>query len=211
MCSCCRTSLAWLGPEKFAVSYRGVSTGNVRDVRFGVLFDEGEDGAGTPSLARNSHTVVRNDAWALEGCPAQGPTVAAVGDRASWVTWYTEGEPRGLYLARLEPRHGPNGTLWQTVETLVVDPRERALHPVLATLSSGRPFVVFDGPTPEGGRALFARTYRGDKLAPAERFTTANKAERATTVRWGRNGVLIAWQETDEYGPRLALAEWKRL
>jgi hypothetical protein len=210
-CSCCRTSMSWLGPEKFAVSYRGVAGGNVRDVRFAVLFDEGEDGEGTPAFARNSHTVVRNDGWEIEGCPSQGPTVAAMGEGSAWVTWYTEGAPRGLYLARLEPRHGAAGTRWNPVETFLVDPRERALHPVVASLSSGRPVGAFDGPTPEGGRALYARVYRNSKLAPPERFTTANKAERATLARWGRNGMLIAWQETDEYGPRIAIAEWKRL
>ena len=110
--------------------------------------------------------------------------------------------------ARFEPR---TPRTREPGRRFLVDPRERALHPVVATLSSGRPFVAFDGPTPEGGRALYSRVYRNRKLAPPERFTTANKAERATLARWGRNGVLIAWQETDEYGPRIAIAEWKRL
>jgi hypothetical protein len=211
VCSCCRTSLAWLGPEKFALSYRGVAEGNVRDIRFGVLDDEGEDGGG-PSFAKNSHTVVRNDHWAIDGCPSQGPTVAAMGENAAWVTWYTEGDPRGLYLARLEPLRGDNGLVsWQSAETFVVDPRKDAQHPSLATLSSGRPFVVFEGPTPEGGRALYARVFRGKALRPAVRFTTANRAFRPVPARWGFNGVLIAWQEVDEQGPRLALAEWKGL
>jgi hypothetical protein len=210
-CSCCRTSLAWLGPETFAVSYRGVADGNVRDIRFGVLDDEGEDGGG-PSFEKNSHTVVRNDHWAIDGCPSQGPTVAAMGQKAAWVTWYTEGDPRGLYLARLEPHRGGNGLVsWQSAGTFIVDPRKDAMHPSMATLSSGRPFVVFEGPTPEGGRALYARVFRGKALAPAERFTTANRASRPVPARWGRNGVLIGWQEVDEQGPRLALAEWKGL
>ena len=209
-CSCCRTSVAWLGPEKFAITYRGVAAGNVRDVRFGVLSDEGEDGRG-PALTRNSPAVVRNDGWVLDGCPSEGPSVAAMGENAAWVTWYTEGGTRGLYLARLEPRTGTTGARWQNVETFMVDPRKEARHPSVASLSSGRPFVVFEGPTPEGGRALYARVLRGKKLAPAVRFTTANRAERPVPARWGRNGVLIAWQETDEYGPRLALVEWKRL
>jgi len=210
-CSCCRTSLTWLGPEQFALAYRGVAAGNVRDVRFGVLNDQGETGSGGPALVRASHTVVRNDGWVIEGCPSEGPSVAPVGSGAAYVAWYTEGAPRGLYLARLEPRFGPEGRRWQTMNTRVVDARAEAKHPTVTTLSSGRPFVVFDGPTPEGGRALFARVERGGKLAAPVRFTTANRAARGIPVRWGRNGVLIAWQETDEYGPRLALVEWKGL
>lgn len=210
-CSCCRTSVAWLGPETFAVAYRGIADGNVRDIRFGVLADEGVDGASGAAFTGDSHTVVRNDGWVIEGCPSEGPSVAAAGQNGAWVTWYTEGEPRGLYLAHLEPRRGAGGVRWERVQTLVVDPGKDARHPSLATLSSGRPVVMFEGPTPEGGRALYARVMGRKGLAPAVRFTTATRAERPTPVRWGRNGVLIAWQESDELGPRLALAEWKGL
>jgi hypothetical protein len=209
-CTCCRSSVAWLGPETFAVAYRGVASGNVRDIRFGVLGDESGKG-GAPSFTSNSQAIVRNDGWALDGCPSAGPTVAAVGENAAWVSWYTEGDPRGLYLARLEPRRGARGLRWETVQTLVVDPRKEARHPSMATLSSGRPVVVFEGPTPEGGNALFARVLRGKGLSEPVRFTTATRAERATPARWGNNGALIAWRESDELGPRIVLSEWKGL
>lgn len=209
-CSCCRTSVAWLGPETFAVAYRGVASGNARDIRFGVLSDDGAEG-GLPTFTGNSRGVVRNDGWALDGCPSEGPTVAAVGQNTAWVTWYTEGNPRGLYLARMEPRRGDRGVRWEPVQTLVVDPRKEARHPSLATLSSGRPVVVFEGPTPEGGRALYARVLRRKGLDAPVRFTTATRADRPVTARWRLNGVLIGWQESDEMGPRIALAEWTGL
>jgi hypothetical protein len=210
-CSCCRTSLTWLGPEQFALAYRGVAAGNERDVRFGVLNDEGPTGSGGPALIDETRATVRHDGWVIDGCPSEGPSVAPLGSLAAYVAWYTEGNPRGLYLARLEPRFGPDGHRWRTMQTSVVDARAEAKHPSVATLSSGRPFVVFDGPTPEGGRALYARVERVGKLQPAVRFTTANTAARGIPARWGRNGVLIAWQETDEFGPRIALVEWKGL
>jgi hypothetical protein len=209
-CSCCRTSVAWLGPETFAVASRVVAGGNGRDVRFGVLNDEGEGSSG-PEFTGNSRGTVRNDGWGLDGCPSEGPTIAAVGERAAWLTWYTEGDPRGLYLARIEPRRTDRGVRWETVETLVVDDRKDARHPSVAALSSGRPVVVFEGPTPEGGRALYARVLRRKGLDAPLRFTTATRAERPVPARWGVNGVLIAWQESDEMGPRIALAEWSGL
>ena len=209
-CSCCRTSLAWLGPETFALAYRGMTASNVRDVRFAVLSDEGEDGSG-PSLTANSHGLVRDDGWVINGCPSQGPSVAAEGSSAAWVTWYTEGSPRGLWLARMTPTRTVRGNRWETVKTYVVDDRAQAGHPSLATLSSGRPFVAYEGPTPEGGTALYGRVLERKGLSAPVRFTTANHAERPQPARWGTNGVLIAWQETDEQGPRIALAEWRGL
>jgi len=215
-CSCCRTSLAWLGPEQFALAYRGVAPGNERNVRFGVLNDEGSGNSKGPALIAETRATVRHDGWVLTGCPSEGPSVAPLGSGAAYVSWYTEGnpaggQPRGLYLARLEPRFGAEGRHWESVQTSVVDARAEAKHPSVTTLSSGRPFVVFDGPTPEGGRALFARVERAGKLQPPVRFTTANSAARGAPVRWGRNGVLIAWQESDEFGPRITLVEWKGL
>ena len=209
-CSCCRTSVAWLGPETFAFAYRGISDGNLRNVRFAVLSDDGHDGGG-PEFTGDSHGVVRNDGWRLDGCPSEGPTVAAEGSNAAWVTWYTEGEPRGLRLTRITPTRTVRGTRWEPVQTFMVDDRKEARHPSLATLSSGRPFVVFEGPTPEGGRALYGRVMQRKGLSEPVRFTTATRVDRPVPARWGLNGVLITWKEIDEMGPRIALAEWKGL
>jgi len=151
-------------------------------------------------------------------CKASGEHVgrgavilAAEGTNAAWVTWYTEGEPRGLRLARITPTRTERGLRWEPVNVYMVDDRKEAQHPSLATLSSGRPFVVFEGPTPEGGRALFARVMGRKGLSQPVRFTTATRADRPVPTRWGLNGVLIAWKEQDEMGPRIALAEWKGL
>ena len=211
VCACCRTSIAWLGPDTFALSWRGVAAGNVRDVRYGVLHEKGVDGSGTPGLAEDSRATVRQDGWAIDGCPAHGPVVAAVGENAAYVAWYTEGTPAGLSLARIAPSHGIDGTRWRTQQTYAVDPRAKAAFPYVVTLGSGRPFVVFEGPTPEGGRALYARRMTRKGLTPAQRFTTATRVARPVAVRWSGNGALVAWQESDERGGRMVLAEWTGL
>jgi hypothetical protein len=210
VCACCRTAIAWLGPDHFAFSFRSVEPANVRDIQFGVLEEEGTSGATPPRFADASRALARRDGWTIEGCPSQGPSVAAAGENAAWIAWYTEGTPRGLALARLASTRAADGVRWRTVKTYAIDDRREAGHPAVATLASGRPFVAFEGPTPEGGRALFARTIKRDVLGPAVRFTTATRATRPSPARWNKNDVLIAWQENDEYGPRLTLAEWPR-
>ena len=211
VCSCCRTSIAWLGPDTFALAWRGVDARNARDVRFAVLHEQGIDGSGTPMLGADSRATVREDGWVIEGCPSQGPVVAAAGENAAWITWYTEGTPKGLSLARMEPQRGLDGLRWTTSQTHAVDPREKAAYPFVATLSSGRPFVVFEGPTPEGGRALYARHMTRKGLSPAKRFTTSTRVSRPVAARFGMDTALVLWQEADETGARMALAEWKGL
>ena len=211
VCSCCRTSVAWLGPETYALAWRGVNADDVRDVRFAVLHEQGADGNGTPILGADSRAVVREDGWKIEGCPSHGPVVSAAGSNAAWVTWFTDGSPKGLTLARVEPQNGIDGRRWSTSRTFAVDPREQAAYPYVITLSSGRPFVVFEGPTPEGGRALYARRLKGKVLTPAKRFTTATRVSRPVAARFGSNSALVLWQEADETGSRMALVEWKGL
>jgi hypothetical protein len=80
----------------------------------------------------------------------------------------------------------------------------------VVTLGSGRPFVVFEGPTPEGGRALYGRTMARKGMGPPVRFTPATRPSRPVAARWG-GGALLAWSESDELGTRMAIAEWKGL
>jgi hypothetical protein len=211
ICSCCRTSIAWLGPDTFALSWRGVDARNSRDVRFAVLHEQGVDGSGIPVLGADSRATVREDGWVIEGCPSQGPVVAAAGERAAWIAWFTEGTPKGLSLARMEPMRSLDGLRWSASRTYAVDPREKAAYPYVATLSSGRPFVVFEGPTPEGGRALYARRMTRKGLSPAQRFTTSTRVSRPVAARFGTDTALVLWQEADETGARMSLAEWKGL
>ncbi len=210
VCACCRTAIAWLGPDRFALAYRGVEADNVRDIQFAVVEEQGTSGETPPAFAPGSRTLARRDGWTIEGCPAQGPSVAAAGENAAWVAWYTQGTPKGLALARLSPSRAGDGQRWRTEKTYVIDDRAQAARPRVATLGNGSPFVAYEGPTPEGGRALYARVYKKDALAPPVRFTTANRATSPSTARWGRLGVMIAWQESDEYGPRLTMAQWSR-
>jgi hypothetical protein len=210
VCACCRTAVAWLGPDRFALAYRGIESGNVRDVQFAVVDEQGTGGGTPPRFEDRSRALTRRDGWVIEGCPSQGPSVAAAGENAAWVAWYTEGTPKGLALARIARSRAADGERWRSVKTFALDDRPQASRPAVATLASGRPFVAYEGPTPEGGRALYARSIKRETLGPPVRFTTANRATAPSPVRWNKTDVLVAWQESDEYGPRLTLAQWPR-
>lgn len=87
VCDCCSTAAAPV-PGGTAVVYRDRSADEVRDVRLAV---RAESGPGR-SLA------VGADAWRIEGCPVNGPALAAAG-REVWVAWFTGagGEARVLW------------------------------------------------------------------------------------------------------------------
>lgn len=77
-CSCCQTSAVALGEEVLAV-YRDRTQDELRDI----------------ALARyaggkwSAPTLVHADGWRIEGCPVNGPAIAARGTTVA-VAWYTE-------------------------------------------------------------------------------------------------------------------------
>jgi len=84
VCECCQTSAAVTrdGP---VVVYRDRSEGEVRDISIVRL---GRDGRWSAPAA------VHADGWRIEGCPVNGPSVAASGRRVA-VAWFTlAGTPR---------------------------------------------------------------------------------------------------------------------
>ncbi|MGH7725741.1 MAG: hypothetical protein ACREOU_09970 [Candidatus Eiseniibacteriota bacterium] len=213
VCACCNTSLSWLGPDRFALAWRGVAAGDVRDIRFAVLEERGEGRGTPPALTPESRTVVHADGWSIQGCPLAGPSVGAIGESAAWVTWYTEGPSRGLYLARLAPGTGGGSaaSVWRPAAPLAVEAGAQGAHPKMATLSSGRPLVVYEQAVGEQGRMVQARVQQGQGLTAPYAFSVATRASRPTAVRFGINSALLAWSESDDLGPRLVLADWRDL
>jgi hypothetical protein len=82
-CDCCQTDVA-TGDKGPLLVWRDRGQGEIRDIAIARF------GAGGWSAPR----LVHADGWKIEGCPVNGPAVAARGQQAA-VAWYTEagGEP----------------------------------------------------------------------------------------------------------------------
>jgi hypothetical protein len=90
-CSCCQTSAAAAG-DGILIAYRDRSEGEIRDIAVQRFTTTGWSG---PS-------IVHADGWRIEGCPVNGPSVAARGAVAV-VAWYTAArEEARVWLARSE-------------------------------------------------------------------------------------------------------------
>lgn len=76
-CSCCQTAAAVAG-DTLLVAYRDRSDAEVRDIAV-VAMRDGRWLAPMP---------VHDDNWEISGCPVNGPSIAARGDRAV-VAWFT--------------------------------------------------------------------------------------------------------------------------
>jgi len=79
VCECCSTSAAVTDQGPVAV-FRDRSSEEIRDI--GIVRRVGE--------AWTAMATVASDDWLIEGCPVNGPEVAAAGNRVA-VVWYTAG------------------------------------------------------------------------------------------------------------------------
>ncbi|TZF90482.1 sialidase family protein [Cognatilysobacter lacus] len=87
VCDCCHTAVA-LATDGPVLAYRDRTRENVRDIHVAVL----RDGAWRDTGA------VHVDHWVMPGCPVNGPSVSAVGNRVT-LTWFTapDGVPSVLH------------------------------------------------------------------------------------------------------------------
>ncbi|MCB9280735.1 MAG: CHAT domain-containing protein [Lewinellaceae bacterium] len=87
-CSCCQTDAATLADGSIVVVYRDRSMAEVRDI---ALVKRQNGVWSEPRL-------VHADNWTIEGCPVNGPAVAASGNRLA-VAWFTAAEEKpGVFL-----------------------------------------------------------------------------------------------------------------
>lgn len=91
ICDCCRTAAAW-GSAGPVLAWRDRSVEEIRDIWYAVRDGSGEHGW---TEARPIH----DDGWQIDGCPVNGPSVAAAGDFVV-ITWFTGAQDRPRVLAK---------------------------------------------------------------------------------------------------------------
>ena len=159
VCYCCKSAVVALDGGRLVTAWRHVYAGNLRDI----AFTESRDGGATfAPIAR-----VSEDGWAINGCPDDGPAMAAdASDRVHivWPTVIPGDEPQGaLFYAPMRATGGFAGRV--RVPTLG---SPKPSHPQVAVDGSGRLFVAWD------------ESIDGVRTAA---FTTAESA--GGTVRFG--------------------------
>ncbi len=184
VCYCCKTALASGADGALFAAWRHVYPGNIRDI----AFTSSRDGGRTFT----SPVRVSEDAWQLDGCPDDGPSMAVDEKGTAHLTWPTvvaEPEPhKAIFYAAT--RDGRTFTKRRRVSAQ----GHNAAHPQIALDASGRAFVVWDE-IDQGRRRLFGAraTAAGPFSAPAP-LSTAAAASYPALARSGAT-LLVASTE----------------
>jgi hypothetical protein len=188
VCYCCKTALvAGPGASVFA-AWRHVYPGSERDIAFTVSRDNGRTFA--------EPIRVSPDRWMLNGCPDDGPAMAADargGVHLAWPTLVTDaaGEPGiGLFYAS----SGDGRSFSPRVRL----PTEgQAHHPQIALMPDGRVLVAWDETAEGVRRIVLARASAAGKDSDTMSFTrevlSTAGAAAYPVLAIGDRGALAAW------------------
>ncbi len=161
VCFCCKTAI--LGPaaseagrpaaRDMVLAWRHIFPNSERDIAMSVL----DPANGRPGRM----TRVSDDHWQLQGCPDDGPGLAASGGGTVHVVWPTLAETRAA-------QPGPEKAIYhaRTTDGRTFTPRRRldwpgsgAAHPVVAALASGPAVALWDE-VKDGVRRVVAQPIR---------------------------------------------------
>jgi hypothetical protein len=176
-CDCCQTAAA-RADDAVLVAYRDRTEGEVRDISV-VRF------AGS----RWSEPIaVGGDGWRIDGCPVNGPALAAHGRQAA-VAWFTApGEKRHVRAAF----SADAGTSWGS--------------PI--TVDAGRPLGRVDVVLLDGGDAMVSwleRTGRGAELR-VRRMGSAGRRDPSVMVAGASEARSSGFPRMERAGPEVVLA-----
>jgi len=186
VCYCCKTALAIAPDGALYAAWRQVYPGHFRDIAFSVSRDGGR--------SFSAPLQISEDRWSINGCPDDGPSLAAGADGAMHVVWPTviDGpQPEGsLFYA--SSRNGAAFTPRTRIPTLG---SKKPMHPQMTAGPSGRLVVAWDEYVDER-RAAALREIRTDgrRVTFGPIITLADDDSAAYPALAGTSeGIVAVW------------------
>ena len=180
ICECCQTSAALTSEGAIAV-YRDRSEGEVRDIYY-VRQQRGKWSEPRP---------VHADGWQINGCPVNGPSVAAVGRRVV-VAWFTAaGDDPSVKVAF----SGDAGATFGTPTR--VDDGEAIGRVDVVMLPDGSALVCWMAGSAAGGANKVRRVGLDGALGPVSVIAESDVSRSSGFPRMARTGEVVhfAWTQ----------------
>ncbi len=181
VCECCQTSAA-MTSEGAVIVYRDRSEKEVRDI-FIVRFHKGK---------WSKPQAVYADGWEIQGCPVNGPSVAAAGRRVA-VAWFTgaNNTPR----VKIAFSNDAGATFNQPIQVDAGKPLGRVQTLMLA---DGSALVSWMEQGLNGAEIRVRRISANGSRHPASKVAESSSARSSGFPRMTRigNEVVFAWTQT---------------
>ncbi len=193
VCECCQTGMARTDRGLLAV-YRDRSQGEVRDISYVRRDDEGWS---------EPRTLVA-DGWEINGCPVNGPSIAANGLQVA-VAWFTAPEEQGRVSVVLSE---DGGDTWGA--PVRVDDGEPIGRVDVVQLAGGEALVSWLEQVEDGAQLKVRRVGPEGPAGPSLRIADSGSSRSSGFPRMATSGreVVFAWRDrADPPQVRTALLE----
>ena len=180
VCTCCQTASA-LTSEGVVVVYRDRSETEIRDISI-IRYRRGRWSDPRP---------VQEDGWQIDGCPINGPAVAARGERVA-VAWFTAAHDS----PRVQVAFSNDGG--ESFDAAIAVAGSRALGRTdITLLPDDSALVTWLELTPRGEAIRFRRVRPGGLVERAATLSSASSGRTSGFPRIVRDGhdVYFAWTQ----------------
>lgn len=191
VCECCSTSVATTAEGPIA-AYRDRTAGEIRDIYVTRL------SAGRWSMPVNVH----RDNYKIEGCPINGPAIAARGKDVV-VAWFTA--PNEMNRSYVAFSHDSGRTFGQPAR---VDDVSSSGHMGVALMNDGSAVVGWVEFANETSQFKVRRIAANGTKQPAT-TVAAVSGTRVPRLALGKGEVVLAWTETEKESSRVKTARIK--
>jgi hypothetical protein len=183
VCDCCQTAAA-RAEGAVIVAYRDRTEGEVRDVSV-VRFADGRWSA---------PVGVGADNWVIDGCPVNGPALAASG-RQAVLAWFSSPGDKARVRASFS---SDSGASWGA--PIAVDDGRPLGRVDVVLLAGGDALVTWLERTPQGAEVRLRRLAPDGRRHPSVLVAGSSEARSSGFPRMERTGgeVLVAWRDPAE-------------
>ncbi len=198
VCYCCKTAVVASGagaePGRLALAWRHVYAGNLRDIAF---MSSDDNGRTFSPVAR-----VSEDQWRLDGCPDDGPAMAADASGTLHLVWPTVVSQPTPHKAMFYASSTDARTFSPRVR---VSPVGRNIaHPQIAVNAAGEVAVVWDEPVEGRRRVYLSRRESGVGFADAAVLDN-DAAALYPVIAFAERALVVAWTESGAAESRIAV------
>ncbi len=178
VCECCQTSAALTDSGPIIV-YRDRSDEEVRDISV-IRWQAGKWSEPRP---------VHRDNWQINGCPVNGPSIAALGKRVA-VAWFTAANNAARVRVAFSADAGETFS-----EPITVDDGRPAGRVDVLLLSDGSAMVCWLEKLDEGGAVRARRVWPDGKRAESVTIASSGTARSSGFPQMARSGdrLIFAW------------------
>jgi YHS domain-containing protein len=179
-CQCCRIAISSNAGGNITVAFRDIINDSIRDMSVSTSNDNGKTFTRAVSFSK--------DGWVINGCPHNGPAVAATNDRI-YATWFTGGRQKGVYYCEM------NSNREMLTRQLVSD-HGRFIQ--LCLLPDGARVLAYNENIQEGEKVysrIILNRIENDGIFSARVGPERSMASYPVLLAHGRGKIIVAWSD----------------